>query len=153
TRRGGGSLASITRMEVGPVAGTTAAVAILFVVVVALAGLGLAVVNALQESAWGVFTIGLTIPIAIFIGFYTHTWRKGKIREATVIGVTALVIAVIIGKPIAASSFGHYFLMSRQQLVIALAAYGFFASVLPVWMLLAPRDYLSTFMKIGTIGF
>ena len=153
TRRGGASLASIARTEIGPVAGTTAAIAIIFVVVVALAGLGLAVVNALQESAWAVFTIGLTIPIALFMGFYTHYWRKGKTSEATIIGVTALIIAVIAGKPIAASSIGHWFLLSRQQLIIVLAGYGFIASVLPVWMLLAPRDYLSSFMKIGTIGF
>jgi carbon starvation protein len=140
TRRGGASLASIARSEIGPVAGTTAAIAILFVVVVALAGLGLAVVNALQESAWGVFTIGLTIPIALFMGFYTHYWRPGKTQEATVIGVIALIIAVIAGKPIAASSIGHWFLLSREQLIITLAVYGFFASVLPVWML-APRDF------------
>ena len=153
TRRGGASLASIARTEIGPVAGTTAAIAIIFVVVVALAGLGLAVVNALQESAWAVFTIGLTIPIALVMGFYTHNWRRGKTNEATVIGVTALIIAVVAGKPIAASSIGHYFLLSRPQLIIGLAAYGFIASVLPVWMPLAPRDYLSSFMKIGTIGF
>jgi len=153
TRRGGASLASIARSEIGPVAGTTAGIAIIFVVVVALAGLGLAVVNALQESAWALFTIGLTIPIALFMGFYTHTWRKGKTKEATIIGVIALIIAVVAGKPIAASSIGHYFILSRQQLIIALGAYGFVASVLPVWMLLAPRDYLSSFMKIGTIGF
>jgi carbon starvation protein len=153
TRRNGASLATIAREEIGTVAGTTCAIAILFVVVVALAGLGVAVVNALQESAWGVFTIGLTIPIALFMGFYTKVWRPGRTTEATIIGVTALIAAVLLGKPLAASEFGHYFLLSREQLVIALAVYGFIASVLPVWMLLAPRDYLSSFMKIGTIGF
>ncbi len=153
TRRGGASLASIARTEVGPVAGTTAAIAILFVVVVALAGLGLTVVNALYGSAWAVFTIGMTIPIAIFMGFYTHSWRPGKTSEATVIGVIALVLAVLLGKPFAASSYAHYLLFTPHQLVIILAVYGFFASVLPVWMLLAPRDYLSSFMKIGTIAF
>jgi carbon starvation protein len=153
TRRGGSSLASIARSEIGSVAGTTCAIAILFVVVVALAGLGLAVVNALQDSAWGVFTIGLTIPIALFMGMYTKMWRPGKTTEATVIGVTAMVLAVIFGKPIAASSWGHFFLLTRHQLVVVLAIYGFIASVLPVWLLLAPRDYLSSFMKIGTIGF
>ncbi len=153
TRRGGASLASIARSEIGSVAGTTCAIAILFVVVVALAGLGLAVVNALQDSAWGVFTIGLTIPIALFMGLYTKMWRPGKTQEATIIGVTALVLAVIFGKPIAASSWGHFFLLTRHQLVVVLAIYGFIASVLPVWLLLAPRDYLSSFMKIGTIGF
>src|SRR6478609_970581 len=89
TRRGGASLASIARTEIGTVAGTTCAIAILFVVVVALAGLGLTVVNALYGSAWAVFTIGMTIPIAIFMGFYTHNWRPGKTSEATVIGVIA----------------------------------------------------------------
>jgi carbon starvation protein len=87
------------------------------------------------------------------MGFYTHVWRKGKIKEATVIGVTALIIAVIAGKPLAASSFGHYFLLSRDQLVVILALYGFAASVLPVWMRLAPPHDLSTYMKIGTIAF
>jgi carbon starvation protein len=153
TRRGGASLASIARTEIGTVAGTTCAIAILFVVVVALAGLGVAVVNALQDSAWGVFTIGLTIPIALFMGMYTKYWRPGQIKEATVIGITALILAVILGKPLAASSFGHYFLLTRHQLVIILGIYGFAASVLPVWLLLAPRDYLSSFMKIGTIAF
>ncbi len=153
TRRGGASLASIARSEIGPVAGTTCAIAILFVVVVALAGLGVAVVNALQDSAWGVFTIGLTIPIALFMGMYTRYWRPGKTAEATVIGVTAMILAVILGKPIAASSIGHYFLLTRHELVVVLAIYGFAASVLPVWLLLAPRDYLSSFMKIGTIAF
>jgi carbon starvation protein len=153
TRRGGASLASIARTEVGPVAGTTAAIAILFVVVVALAGLGLTVVNALYGSPWAVFTIGMTIPIAVFMGFYTHSWRPGKTSEATVIGVIALILAVLRGKPFAASAYAHYLLFTPHQLVIILAIYGFLASVLPVWMLLSPRDYLSSFMKIGTIAF
>ncbi|MEK6631579.1 MAG: carbon starvation protein A [Acidobacteriota bacterium] len=152
TRRGGRSLAEIARTEIGPVAGATAAVAILFIVIIALAGLGLVVVNALSESAWGTFTIGTTIPLAIFMGLYMYRFRKGKIAEATVIGVIGLMLAVILGKPLAATSFGQMFLLSRQQLIIAMAIYGFFASVLPVWLLLAPRDYLSSFMKIGTIA-
>src|SRR5215212_9619887 len=152
-RRGGRSLAEITRMEIGPVAGTTAAVAILFIIVIALAGLGLAVVNALQESAWGTFTIGVSIPLALFMGVYMYRFRKGRIAEATIIGVVGMVLAVVLGKPVAASSFGHWFLLSRQQIIIAMAAYGFIASVLPVWLLLCPRDYLSSYMKIGTIGF
>jgi carbon starvation protein len=153
TRRGGRSLADITRTEIGPVAGTTAAIAIVFIVVIALAGLGLAVVNALADSAWGTFTIGATIPLALFMGFYMFRWRKGKIQEATIFGIIAMILCVILGRPIAESSFGHYFLLSRHQITIALAIYGFAASVLPVWMLLTPRDYLSTFMKIGTILF
>ena len=153
TRRGGRSLAQIVREEIGPVAGATAAVAILFIVVIALAGLGLAVVNALHESAWGTFTIGTSIPLALFMGLYMYRFRKGKIAEATVIGVIGLLLAVIFGKPIAASSIGPYFHLSREQLIVAMGAYGFVASVLPVWLLLCPRDYLSSFMKIGTIAF
>jgi carbon starvation protein len=110
------------------------------------------VVNALAESAWGTFTIGATIPLAIFMGLYMYRFRKGAIKEATVIGVILLMGAVIFGKPLAGSAFGHLFLLTRHQLVVALAVYGFLASVLPVWLLLAPRDYLSAFMKIGTIG-
>jgi carbon starvation protein len=153
TRRGGRSLADIARTEIGPIAGTTGAVAILFIVVIALAGLGLAVVNALAESSWGTFTIGMTIPLAILMGFHMFKWRKGHIKEATIIGVSAMVLAVIVGRPVASSPIGSWFLLSRHQITFALAAYGFAASVLPVWMLLTPRDYLSTFMKIGTIGF
>jgi carbon starvation protein len=153
TRRGGRSLAEIARSEIGPVAGIMAAVAILFIIVIALAGLGLAVVNALQESAWGTFTIGASIPLALFMGLYMYRVRKGRIAEATIIGVIGLLLAVILGKPVAASSIGHWFVLSREQLILVLGAYGFIASVLPVWMLLCPRDYLSAFMKIGTIAF
>ena len=152
TRRDGASLAEIARMEIGPVAGTTAAIAILFIIIIAIAGLGLAVVNALEQSAWGTFTIGFSIPLAIVVGLYMYRWRPGKTVEATTIGVAGLLLAVILGKPIAASAFAHYFVFSRTSLVMLMAAYGFTASVLPVWLLLAPRDYLSSFMKIGTIA-
>jgi carbon starvation protein len=152
TRRGGCSLADIARSEIGPVAGTTAAVAILFIVIIALAGLGLAVVNALEHSAWGTFTIGMSIPLALFVGVYMNRLRPGHVAEATVIGVTGLLLCVILGKPLASSSLGHFFVFSRTQLVLLMAGYGFIASVLPVWLLLAPRDYLSSFMKIGTIA-
>jgi carbon starvation protein len=152
-RRGGRSLAEIARSEIGPVAGVTAAIAILFIIVIALAGLGFAVVNALQESAWGTFTIGVSIPLALFMGLYMYRFRKGRIAEATIIGVVGMVLAVVLGKPVAASSFGHWFLLSRGQIIVAMAAYGFIASVLPVWLLLCPRDYLSSYMKIGTIAF
>jgi carbon starvation protein len=153
TRRGGRALAEIARQEIGPIAGTTAAVAILFIIIIALAGLGLAVVNALQESAWGTFTIGASIPLALFMGLYLYRVRKGRIAEATAIGVVGLIVAVVIGKPLAASAVGQWFHLSREQLIVAMAAYGFVASVLPVWMLLCPRDYLSSFLKIGTIAF
>jgi carbon starvation protein len=152
TRRGGRSLAEIVRSEIGSVAGTTAAIAILFMLVIALAGLGLAVVNALAESAWGTFTIGATIPLAIVMGFYMFKWRPGHVKEATIAGIAAMIFCVVAGEWVANSSWGPTFVLSHNQLTIALAVYGFAASVLPVWMLLTPRDYLSTFMKIGTIG-
>jgi len=151
-RRNGKSLAEIARTEIGPVAGLTTAVAILFIIVIALAGLGLAVVNALKESAWGVFTIALTIPIALYMGLHMHRFRRGKIREATAIGVALLLAAVVAGRFIPASPLGPFFTLTAHQITLALAAYGFIASVLPVWMLLCPRDYLSSFMKIGTIA-
>jgi carbon starvation protein len=152
TRRGGASLADIARSEIGPVAGITAAIAILFIVIIALAGLGLAVVNALEHSAWGTFTIGMSIPLALGVGWYMYRFRPGHVAEATIIGVAGLLACVILGKPLASSSLGHYFLFNRTQLILLMAAYGFIASVLPVWLLLAPRDYLSSFMKIGTIA-
>jgi len=151
-RRQGRSLADMARSEIGSAAGVTAAIAILFIVVIALAGLGFAVVNALQQSAWGTFTIGVSIPLAIVMGLYMHRLRPGRIAEATVIGVIGMVLAVVLGKPVASSSIGHWFLLSRQQIIIAMAIYGFLASVLPVWLLLVPRDYLSSYMKIGTIA-
>src|SRR5512142_997473 len=128
TRRGGRSLADIARSEVGPVAGITAAVAIIFIIIIALAGLGLVVVNALSESAWGTFTIGSTIPLALFMGFYMYRFRKGKLVEATTIGVIGLALAVILGKPLAGSGVGSWFLLTQKQLVIAMAIYGFLAS-------------------------
>lgn len=152
TRRGGRSLAEIARAEIGPVAGVTAAIAVLFIIVIALAGLGLAVINALHESAWGTFTIAATIPLAIYMGVHMYRFRKGHIAEATTIGVVGLILAVVLGKPVADGPLGAWFTLTRQELVIALAAYGCLASILPVWLLLAPRDYLSAFMKIGTIS-
>ncbi len=152
TRRGACSLADIARREIGPVAGTTAAIAILFIVVIALAGLGLAVVNALEHSAWGTFTIGMSIPLALFVGWYMYRLRPGRVAEATIIGVAGMLLCVMLGKPLAASSAAHFFVFGRTQLIVLMAGYGFVASVLPVWLLLAPRDYLSSFMKIGTIG-
>src|SRR5262245_30538051 len=104
TRRGGKSLAEIARLEIGTAAGVTAAIAILFIITIALGGLGLVVVNALAESSWGVFTIAMTIPIGMFMGLYMFVFRKGKTGEATTIGVILLFLAVVLGKPLAASS-------------------------------------------------
>jgi carbon starvation protein len=152
TRRGGRSLGDIARTEVGPVAGITAAIAVLAVLIIAMAGLGIVVVNALADSPWASFTIFMTIPLAVFMGFYMFQWRKGRIREATIIGVTGMFLAVVFGRNVAESSIGHWFVLSRHQVTIAMALYTTAASVLPVWMLLTPRAYLSTFMKIGTIA-
>ena len=155
TRRGGKSLAEIARDELGPTLGVVTAVAILFIVVIALAGLGNVVVNALAESAWGVFTVGASIPIALVMGLYIHNVRGGSIkgiREATTFGVLLLFVALVAGKHIGDSSFAHYLKLSKPVLTLGMAAYGFIASILPVWMLLCPRDYLSSYMKIGTIA-
>ncbi len=150
-RRNGKSLAQIARDEVGPVAGTTAAIAILFIIIVALAGLGLAVVNALSHSAWGAFTIAATIPIALFMGLYLYKIRYGKVMEVSIIGVILLILAVFFGSYVPGSALEPYFNLDRNLLIFLMAVYGFIASVLPVWMLLCPRDYLSTYMKIGTV--
>ena len=152
-RRGGKSLAEIARTEVSPLSGLITGVAILFIVVIALAGLGLVVVKALGESPWGTFTVGFTIPLAFFMGLYMYKFRKGKITEGTIIGVIGLFIAVILGGRIAESSLASAFTLSETTITYLMAAYGFIASVLPVWMLLCPRDYLSSYMKIGTVAF
>jgi carbon starvation protein len=152
-RRKGKSLAEMARTEISPLSGLVAGIAILFIVVIALAGLGLVVVNALAESPWGTFTVGFTIPLALFMGLYMYRFRKGKIVEASVIGVVGLLAAVYLGGRIADSSWAQAFTLSRNTVIILMAAYGFIASVLPVWMLLCPRDYLSSYLKIGTIAF
>lgn len=118
-----------------------------------MAGMAVVIVNALHDSPWGTFTIGMTIPIAIFIGIYMHYLRPGKIREGTIIGVILTLLAVVLGPAVAASpTLAPLFTISPQGIGIALIIYGFVAAALPVWLLLAPRDYLSTYMKIGTIG-
>jgi len=152
-RYGGKSLAEIAKKEVGPVTGFTTALAILFIIIIALAGLGLAIVNSLKDSPWGTFTIGMTIPIALLMGFYMYRLKPGNIKEASVIGIVLLVMAVVFGKLVPGSFLAPYFTFDQHQITIMMAIYGFAASVLPVWMLLAPRDYLSTFMKLGTIAF
>src|SRR6059036_3713843 len=151
-RRKGKSLAEIARTEISGVSGMVAGIAILFIVVIALAGLGLVVVNALAESPWGTFTVGFTIPLALFMGLYMYRFRKGRIVEASVIGVVGLLFAVFLGGKIADSSWAQAFTLSRSTVIILMAAYGFIASVLPVWLLLCPRDYLSSYLKIGTVA-
>jgi carbon starvation protein len=151
-RRRGRSLADIARTEISPLAGLIGSIAILIILIIALAGLGLAVVNALHESPWGMFTIAMTIPIALFVGLWMYRIRPGKIVEASLIGVVSIVAAVAIGSWVPGSFLAPYFTFSRDGIVIALVVYGFAASVLPVWLLLVPRDYLSSYMKIGTIA-
>jgi carbon starvation protein len=154
TRRGGRSLAEIAREELGPVLGTVTAIAILFIVVIALAGLGNVVVGALSESAWGVFTVGASVPIALLMGAHIYGVRKGSlrgIREASIVGVLLLFAALIGGKAVADSDMADWFRHSKTVLTLAIGAYGFLASVLPVWLLLCPRDYLSSYLKLGTI--
>jgi carbon starvation protein len=155
-RHGGKSLAEIARREIDRVTGTVATFAIIVILIVALAGVGLAVVNALAESPWGLFTVATTIPIALLMGMYMFRWRGGSHRaltEGTVIGVILLVLAVVYGKVVQDSSFGQYFKYDKTGITLMVAAYGFTASVLPVWLLLTPRDYLSSYMKLGSIAF
>jgi carbon starvation protein len=152
-RRNGRSLAEIARSEISSLAGVTAMISILFIVVIALAGLGIAVVNALADSPWGTFTIFLTIPIALVVGQYLHRSKAPyAIRNGSLWGALAVLGAVIVGRWIPGSPLEAMFTLSKTQITFAIAAYGFIASVLPVWMLLCPRDYLSSYMKLGTIA-
>jgi carbon starvation protein len=153
TRKDGRSLAEIARTEISTRAYYIAAIAILFVVVIALAGLGLAVVNALRESPWGTFTLACSIPIALLMGLWMYRIRPGKITEATIGGVAALMACLILGRAIPGSALAPYFTLDKTGVTVAMAVYGFVASVLPVWLLLCPRDYLSSYMKLGTVGF
>ncbi|MEV0079577.1 carbon starvation CstA family protein [Nocardia neocaledoniensis] len=152
TRRRGRSLGQMARDELGAVGGVAAIVAILAIMTILLAVLALVVVNALGESPWGVFSIAMTIPIALFMGVYLRFLRPGKVGEVSAIGIVLLLAAIIGGGWVSETEWGaDWFTLSRTTIAWCLIAYGFFASVLPVWLLLAPRDYLSTFMKVGTI--
>ncbi|HEY8259293.1 MAG TPA: carbon starvation CstA family protein [Gemmatimonadales bacterium] len=151
-RRDGKSLGQMAKEETGPFVGVLAMVAILAIMVILLAVLALVVVNALKDSPWGVFTILCTIPIAVLMGFWMKVWRPGKTVEASLGGVALLLAALVGGRYVAESpSLAPLFTHSGLAIAYGLIAYGFIASVLPVWMLLCPRDYLSTFMKVGTI--
>ncbi len=152
TRAEGRSLAELAREELGPTPGLVAMIAILTIVVIAIAGLGIVVVGALAESAWGTFTVGASVPIALAMGIWSYKIRKGAITQSTVFGVIALFAALIIGKHVQDGPLAAYFRFDKTTITLAIAAYGFVASVLPVWLLLCPRDYLSSYLKIGTIG-
>jgi len=150
-RRDGKSLGQMVREEIGLVGGIAALIAVFAIMIIILAVLALVVVNALAESPWGVFSIGLTIPIALFMGFYLRHLRPGRVSEVTVIGVALLLLAIIGGGYVEQMGLESALTLSKEQLTVGLVLYGFIASILPVWMLLTPRDYLSTFMKIGVI--
>jgi carbon starvation protein len=151
-RRDGKTLGQMAREEIGPVGGAAALVAVLSIMVILLAVLALVVVNALADSPWGSFSIAMTLPIALLMGFYLRFLRPGRVLEVSAIGVGLLILAIIGGGWISESSgYAEAWTFSGLTIAFALIIYGFVASVLPVWVLLAPRDYLSTFMKIGTI--
>ena len=152
TRRRGRSLGQMVRDELGTIGGAAAIIGILVIMTILLAVLALVVVQALDESPWGVFSLAMTIPIALFMGVYLRYLRPGRVSEVSLIGVALLLLAVIAGGWVAETDWGRsWFDLSAVTLSWCIIAYGFAASVLPVWLLLAPRDYLSTFMKVGTI--
>ncbi|MFA4989271.1 MAG: carbon starvation protein A [Candidatus Omnitrophota bacterium] len=150
-RTKGLSLTRLARKNISKTAGLVTGIAVLFIIITALAGLALVVVNALSESAWATFTIAMTIPAALTVSLYMYKLRPGKILEASLIGVLIVAAGIVFGEPLSKSVFGQYFLLSKPSLSIILPIYGFVASVLPVWLLLCPRDYISSYMKIGTI--
>jgi carbon starvation protein len=150
-RSDGRSLANIAREQVGPLTGAATSVAIVFVMIVALAAMALVVVNSLKDSAWGVFSIAVTIPIALGMGLWMFRIRPGAVKAATAVGVVLLLAGVAGGAWVQGSPLKHWLIFSDKGIAIGLMAYGFLASVLPVWMLLSPRDYLSSFMKIGAM--
>jgi carbon starvation protein len=152
-RHRGRSLADVARTEISPFAGLVAMIAVLFILLVTLAGLGIVVVNALSNSPWGVFTIGMTIPIAIVMGWWMFKSHSGKITVTgpSIFGVVLLVASVVAGHWVAQSGFAAALTFSPHQITIMMAIYGLVASVLPVWLVLEPRDYLSTYVKLGTI--
>ncbi len=152
TRRDGRSLGDLIKTEMGPVPGVIAMVGILSIMIILLAVLALVVVKALADSPWGSFTVFATLPIAVFMGVYGRYLRPGRIGEMSVIGFVALLASIAFGRNVAESTtLAPFFTYKGETLAFMLIGYGFVASVLPVWLLLAPRDYLSTFLKIGTI--
>jgi carbon starvation protein len=151
-RRDGKSLGQMAREEIGVVGGLVAMSGVLMIMVILIAVLGLVVTNALKNSPWGVFTVGATIPIAMLMGWYMRLARPGAVAEATAVGLALLVLAVVGGRWADANpALAAWLTFSGPDLALMIIAYGFLASVLPVWLLLAPRDYLSTFVKIGTV--
>ncbi|MBL8215989.1 MAG: carbon starvation protein A, partial [Bryobacterales bacterium] len=151
-RRDGKSLGQMAREEIGRLGGITALITVLLIMIILLAVVALVVVNALRGSPWGTFTIAATMPIAVFMGLYLRYWRPGKVLEVSVIGFILVMASIFAGEWVAHSAtLAPWFTLSGLALAFAVIIYGFFASALPVWLLLAPRDYLSTFVKLGVV--
>ncbi|RYZ41402.1 MAG: carbon starvation protein A [Myxococcaceae bacterium] len=151
-RRDGKSLGDMVRMELGPAAGVTAMVGVLMIMMIILAVLALVVVKALTHSPWGTFTVAMTIPIAVLMGLYLRYVRPGKVLEVSIVGFVLLMLSIYLGGQVSESAtWAPWFTFDSKALAWLLIGYGFCAAVLPVWLLLAPRDYLSTFLKIGTV--
>ena len=152
TRRDGRSLGDMIRSELGPVPGAVAGIGVLLICIILLAVLALVVVNALKSSPWGTFTVFCTIPIAFIMGVYCRFIRPGRIAEMSILGAVLLLAALLYGKTLSETpELAAWFNLSGSTLALMIIGYGFFASVLPIWLLLAPRDYLSTFLKVGTV--
>src|SRR5271165_7615034 len=152
TRRDAKSLGEMIRTEIGPTAGSIVGIGIILICVILLAVLALVVVNALKGSPWGTFAVASTIPIALIMGLYSRFIRPGRIGEMSAIGAALLLLALVYGKTVAETpALAAAFTFTGAELALLIIGYGFVASVLPVWLLLAPRDYLSTFLKVGTI--
>ena len=151
-RRDGKTLGEMAKEEIGPIGGFTALITVLLIMIILLAVVALVFVNALRGSPWGAFTILATMPIAVFMGLYLRYWRPGQVLEATGIGVVLVMVSIFAGQWVSETpSVAPYFNYSAMTLSIGVIVYGFLASALPVWLLLAPRDYLSTFVKLGVV--
>ena len=151
-RRDGKSLGQMAREEIGKIGGVTALLTVLLIMIILLAVIALVVVNALKDSPWGTFTIAATMPIAVFMGLYLRYWRPGKVLECSAIGFVLVLLSIFGGQWISHSpTFAPMFTLTGVTLAILIIIYGFLASALPVWLLLAPRDYLSTFVKLGVV--
>src|SRR6266487_87712 len=151
-RRDGKSLGQMAREEIGKLGGFTALLTVLLIMIILLAVVALVVVNALKDSPWGAFTIAATMPIALFMGLYLRYWRPGKVLECSVIGFVLVLLSIFGGQWVSHSeAIAPFFRLSAVTLAVAIILYGFLASALPVWLLLAPRDYLSTFVKLGVV--
>ena len=146
-RQNGQSLSEIAKKELGPVAGFCTGLAMLFIITITMAGLSLVILNALSNNPWGTFAVAATIPIAMGVGLYHK--KTGNLKIATIVGFALIMVAIVVGPSIQGTALGDFLTLDRNTIALALPIYAFFAAALPVWLLLAPRDYLSTFLKLG----